>query len=245
MKWPTLYSGTLVRRYKRFLADIRLPNGNILTVHCPNTGSMRACAEPGWKAWYSLSDNKTRKYPGTWELVRNGQGHYIGINTQRANRLVEEGLVLGRIKELKGYGRIRAEQYYGSRKSRIDFLLEDHPRRKGPCYVEVKSVTLLAEPDSPNKGIGLFPDAVSVRARRHLEELIAVKEKGARAVLLYCVQHTGIKEVRAARDIDPAYAKWLQHAKSAGVEIMAFSTRITTRESLLADRLVVRTGRRS
>ncbi|MDH5736921.1 MAG: DNA/RNA nuclease SfsA [Gammaproteobacteria bacterium] len=250
MKFPALRQGTLVKRYKRFLADIRLPDGKVITVHCPNTGAMKGCATPGWRAWYSVSDNRARKYPGTWELVMNEDGHYIGVNTANANRLVHEALNQGWISELSGYRSIRAEQLYGRpgpnhQSSRVDFLLSGHARRKADCFVEVKSVTLLTDTKSEGatSGTGQFPDAVTDRGTRHLKQLMAVKASGGRAVLLYCVQHTGIGLVRPAWQVDPVYAHTLKAARAAGVEVLAYGVRMDSDGAELVKRLPVRMGR--
>ena len=220
-----LQQATLIRRYKRFLADISLSGagdsargGNDddrrLTLHCPNTGSMKNCADPGSRIWFSTSSNPARKYPHTWEVVEV-QGRWLaGINTGRANRLVEEALQRGIIRELSAYPQIRSEVRYG-KGSRIDFLLEgDGP----PCYVEVKSVTLITD----DNGLGIFPDAVTLRGQKHLRELIKVATTGHRAVLMFCVQHTGIKQVAPADNIDPEYSNLLRQAVKQGVEVLAY-----------------------
>ncbi|MCB1691193.1 MAG: DNA/RNA nuclease SfsA [Pseudomonadales bacterium] len=225
MKFPgPLERGTLVARYKRFLADVRLPDGSVVTIHCPNTGSMKHCAEPGDEVWFSTSDNPKRKYRHTWELSRTPRGHYIGINTGRANGIIEHAISSGAIASLAGYRHLRREQRYGEENSRIDILLEGHDRLPD-CYVEVKSVTLLEAPVS--RGVGYFPDAVSSRASRHLRELSAVATSGQRAVLCFCVQHSGVREVRPADHIDPEYAEALRSAARAGVEVMAWKARLS------------------
>ncbi|MEM7291693.1 MAG: DNA/RNA nuclease SfsA [Pseudomonadota bacterium] len=213
----------LVRRYKRFLADVRLADGTLLTVHCPNTGSMKNCVEEGATVWLSHSSNPKRKYQYTWEMIRTARGHTIGINTNQANRLVGDALETMRISELSGYRRMKREVAYGEEKSRIDILLSDHPGLKDECYIEVKSVTLLEEPVS--RGVGYFPDAVSERGAKHLRELMSVVRGGARAVLFFCVQHTGIREVRPAAHIDATYAGLLSDAHDCGVEVVAYKVR--------------------
>jgi len=217
-----LKSATLIRRYKRFLADIQLDDGEILTIHCPNTGSMKNCALPGSRIWYSRSDNKNRKYPHTWELIESPDGHLIGVNTGRANRLVRQAIESEVVEELKGYSDIRAEVRYGVKnQSRVDFVLSNESRSTSEeCFVEVKSVTLLDE--ACGQGVGLFPDAVSERGTRHLNELIHVARSGRRAVLFFCVQHTGIDEVRPADGIDPVYGDTLRKALGSGVEVLAY-----------------------
>jgi len=208
-------SGTLLRRYKRFLADIRLADGTEMTIHCPNTGSMRNCVVPDSPCWFSDSGNPKRKYRHTWEVATVPGGHLAGVNTGRANHLVETALTAGRIQALAGYSTVRREVPYGQERSRIDFLLTEDG--KAPCYVEVKSVTLMEQP-----GQGLFPDAVSERGRKHLRELASIAQQGDRAVLLFCVQHTGVEWVEPADAIDPAYGKALREAAIAGVEILAY-----------------------
>ena len=217
-----LQEGILLRRYKRFLADVQLSDGSIVTLHCPNTGSMLNCADPGNRVWFSISDNSKRKYPGTWEISETAAGHHIGINTGRANALVREAMENGLIRSLGEYRRIQAEVRYGVEKSRIDFLLGDSRDGTPDCYVEVKSVTLMLE-----EGIGAFPDAVTVRGLKHLRELIAMREQGHRAMLLFCVQHSGIQQVCPADHIHPQYGELLRAAAGAGVEILAMAAEFT------------------
>ncbi len=208
----------LLRRYKRFLADVELEDGSEITIHCPNTGSMKNCVVPDSSCWFSTSANPKRKYPNTWELATTPGGFLAGVNTGQANALVEAAIADGTITELQGYHQIRREVRYGSEKSRIDLLLGDGERQ---CFVEVKSVTLMEEP-----GRGLFPDAVSSRGSKHLRELIQMVEQGHRAVLVFCVQHTGIEWVEPADAIDPVYGETLRRAAEAGVEILAFGADI-------------------
>ncbi|UZJ46233.1 DNA/RNA nuclease SfsA [Marinimicrobium sp. C6131] len=214
----------LLRRYKRFLADVRLSDGTEMTIHCPNTGSMRHCVVPESPCWFSDSGNPKRKYRHTWEVATVPGGHLAGVNTGRANLLVEMALNAGRIAELTGYSMLRREVPYGQERSRIDFLLTEDGRP--PCYVEVKSVTLMEQ-----SGQGLFPDAVSERGRKHLRELMDIVRGGDRAVLLYCVQHTGIDWVEPADAIDPAYGQALREAAAAGVEIVAYRADIRPEEA--------------
>jgi sugar fermentation stimulation protein A len=208
-----LQRGTLIRRYKRFLADIETSDGNLMTIHCPNTGSMRHCAEPGFGVWYSVSGNPKRKYPCTWELAEDFHGNLIGINTNNANKLVKEALEQKLVTELANFDELRTEVKYGEENSRIDLLLSGAEAR---VYVEVKSVTLLED------GQGYFPDAVSTRGQKHLRELAKIASGKDRAILFYCVQHTGIDSVQPARAIDPAYADALREAQQAGVEVLAY-----------------------
>ena len=228
---PPLRKAVLLRRYKRFLADVSLPDGTSMTLHCPNTGSMTNCMVEQSPCWYSESDNPKRKYPGTWELATTPCGHWAGINTGRANSLVEEALQAGTITELSGFDSLQREVRYGAENSRIDFLLGYGGRK---CYLEVKSVTL-GEPD----GRGYFPDAVSERGRKHLRELTQMVRDGHRAVLFYCVQHTGVERVLPADHIDSAYGKTLRQAVAAGVEVMAYRALINPEEICLRDSLPV------
>jgi len=226
-----LVEGRLIRRYKRFLADIQLPEG-VITAACPNTGSMMGCCEPGSRVWLSESDRATRKYRHTWEIVEVGQV-MIGINTGLPNNLVAEAIGDGVIPELSGYETVRREVRYGEEASRVDFVLES-PGREA-CYVEVKNVTAAAQ-----KGVALFPDCVSERGSRHLRELIRMKSQGLRPVQLYCVQRGDVKEVRPADGIDHEYGRTLREAIAAGVEVLAYRARVTPKEIRLVDRISVR-----
>lgn len=218
MQLNNLIAGTLIKRYKRFLADIVLDSGEEVTVHCPNTGSMKNCADPGSKVWVFDSENPKRKYPLGWELVEV-EGQYLAcINTGRANKLVKEAIERGRVNSLLGYETIRQEVKYGEN-SRIDLLLED--KTQGRAWVEVKNVTLLEA-----ENWGSFPDAVTTRGAKHLRELMNMVAQGDRAVMLFCVPHTGIERVRPADNIDPEYGRLLREAKRAGVEVLAYGADI-------------------
>ncbi|MCA1770166.1 MAG: DNA/RNA nuclease SfsA [Halomonas sp.] len=192
MNYPELVPGTLLRRHKRFLADVRLNDGREVVAHCPNTGSMRAVNVPGCRVWLAPSDNPARKLAWTWELIelpqRDGRLATASVNTGRANRIVEEALRLRQVPGLEGYAELK----------------------------EVKQVTL-----KEDDGHGYFPDAVSERARRHLEVLAALAQQGNRAVLLFCVAHEGIGDVAPAWHQDPAYAAALGEAAARGVEVLA------------------------
>ncbi|MDP2572865.1 DNA/RNA nuclease SfsA [Vibrio penaeicida] len=221
-----LQRATLIKRYKRFLADIELEDGSVTTIHCANTGAMTGCADPGNTIWYSVSDNPKRKYPYSWELSQNAQGDMICINTAKPNALVVEAIKQGRIPELIGYDSLRTEVKYGSENSRIDVLLESEDRPK--CYIEVKSVTLLEE-----NGQGYFPDAVTTRGQKHLRELMEVSKNGSRAVLFFTVLHTGIEKVSSAHHIDAKYSQLLNQAKESGVEILCYKAKLSEREMQL------------
>ncbi len=229
---PELEQGRLLLRYKRFLADIETDSGERLTIHCPNTGSMLNCMLPGGRVWFSRSNDPKRKLPGTWEISETPQGRFACINTGRANTLVEEALRAGVISELNGFTVLKREVAYGQEKSRVDFRLE-YP--EGYVYVEVKSVTLGFD----ESNVAAFPDAVTQRGARHLRELAALAREGVRAVLLYCVNITGIDAVRPAEEIDPAYAAALREAVAAGVEVLAYGVQLTPEEIRIDRRLQV------
>lgn len=229
---PPLESATLIKRYKRFLTDIKLPDGSERTIHCANTGAMTGCATPGNTVWYSTSDNAKRKYPNSWEISETDKGHRICVNTARANQLAVEAIENGTIVELLGYNALRTEVKYGSENSRIDILLEDN--EKPPCYIEVKSVTLLDEQQMSTKqetsteGQGFFPDAVTTRGQKHLRELTEMVESGNRAVLLFTVLHSGIEKVSAAHHIDAKYSLLLKQAQDAGVEVLCYKAELSS-----------------
>ncbi|MCV6588840.1 MAG: DNA/RNA nuclease SfsA [Marinobacterium sp.] len=214
MKLENLIEGRLIQRYKRFLADVELEDGQVVTAHCPNTGSMKNCATPGSRVWLLDSQNPKRKYPLGWELVEVGADALACINTGRANALVKEAIERGVIRELQGYTRLRQEVKYGEENSRIDLLLENG--EQPDAWIEIKNVTLLEE-----NGWGSFPDAVTARGAKHLRELMGVVAQGQRAVLLFCVPHGGIERVRPADHIDAKYGLLLREAAAAGVEILA------------------------
>ncbi|MGR5334819.1 DNA/RNA nuclease SfsA [Vibrio gigantis] len=223
---PPLEPATLIKRYKRFLTDIQLPDGSERTIHCANTGAMTGCATPGNTVWYSTSDNAKRKYPNSWEISETDKGHRICVNTARANQLAVEAIENGTIVELLGYNALRTEVKYGSENSRIDILLEDN--EKPPCYIEVKSVTLLDEQEISTKGQGFFPDAVTTRGQKHLRELTEMVESGNRAVLLFTVLHSGIEKVSAAHHIDAKYSLLLKQAQDAGVEVLCYKAELSS-----------------
>jgi sugar fermentation stimulation protein A len=213
-----LRKGILIRRYKRFLADVRWDEGGEETVHCANPGSMKGCAEPGWKILASASPNPDRKLRHTLESVHNG-ACWIGVNPALANAVAEEGLRAGAVPELAGYPVIEREVRFGEG-TRFDFRLS---RGGARCFVEVKSVTLLGE-----DGFSAFPDAPTARGVKHLRELLQAKAEGHRAALLFVVQRSdGLRGFRAASEIDPAYAAALRAAHDAGLEIYAHWAEVT------------------
>lgn len=218
-----LEKSILKKRYKRFLADVEHPTLGEMTVHCPNTGSMKNCWEEGWQAWLLDSQNPKRKYRYTWVVSENESGELIGVNTHFANEIVYEAILNRCIQELTEFEEVKKEVKYGEENSRIDILLSDKAGQK--TYIEVKSVTLLEDNET-----GYFPDSVTTRGQKHLRELIHCVQKGHRAVLFFLVQHTGINKVSAAEHIDSEYTRLLQQAMDAGVEVLVYNTTITARE---------------
>lgn len=214
-----LERGLLIRRYKRFLADVETASGTAITIHCPNTGSMKNCLAPGAPVWYSTSSNPKRKYRHTWEIATTPDGHLAGINTTRANALVREALAAGVVGAVPVIEDLRAEVSYGAERSRIDFVANCAGKQ---VYIEVKNVTL-CEPG----GQGFFPDSISTRGARHLRELSKIVEQGHRALLVYCVQHTGITSVAPAAHIDNNYARAFAEAMRYGVEVIALGATIS------------------
>ncbi|WHP47425.1 DNA/RNA nuclease SfsA [Mannheimia bovis] len=215
MQFPPLSSGILLRRYKRFLADIQLPHGDQITIHCPNTGAMTGCANVGDTVWFSTSNNPKRKYAHTWELTQTQSGDFICVNTLRANQLVQEALENQWISELAEYQQILPEKKYGNENSRVDFLLKSD--RLQDCFVEVKSTTLLME-----NGVGMFPDAKTERGQKHLRELATIAEQGLQAVIFFAILHTGIDKFEVAKQIDPKYAELLERAKKQNVKVLTY-----------------------
>lgn len=225
---PALEEGRLIRRYKRFLADIETVHGELLTIHCPNTGSMLNCMAEGARVWFSRSSDPKRKLPGTWEIGETPQGRLACINTARANPLIEEALRAGVIEQLNGFTGLKREVAYGVENSRIDFRLD---YENSSAWVEVKSVTLGFD----GTNVAAFPDAVTLRGAKHLRELACLAREGVRAVQLYCVNLGGIDAVRPAHEIDPFYAAALREAVTAGVEVLAYGVTITP-ERITVDR---------
>ncbi len=228
MLYPTpLIRGTLIKRYKRFLTDVTLEDGSVVIAHCANSGSMLSVNTPGAEVWLSPASNPDRKLRYTWELMRIGDT-LVGINTSLPNGIVEEAVHAGAIPELAGYARARREVKYG-RNSRIDLLLEDDHRP--PCYVEVKNVTMRRNlKDGPVE----FPDAVTSRGAKHLEELIDMVKGGARAVMMYLVQRQDGSAFSIAGDIDPAYRDGLQQAMAGGVEVLCYACTVSPKAVTLA-----------
>ncbi|MEY0175688.1 DNA/RNA nuclease SfsA [Providencia rettgeri] len=226
---PALQPATLIKRYKRFLADVTLPSGEEITIHCANTGAMTGCATPGDTIWYSTSNNTKRKYPYSWELTQTTNGHFICINTLRANQLVAQALAEKHIPELSEYSVIKPEVKYGTENSRIDFYLTQNGLPD--CFIEVKSVTLL------ENNQGFFPDAVTLRGQKHLRELMHIAKEGKRAILLFVALHTGIHVASAAAHIDKQYTLLLEEARQSGVEVLCYQADITIQQMVLSKQI--------
>lgn len=232
---PPLQQAKLIRRYKRFMADVELPDGSVITLHCPNTGSMKNCQPPGAAVLYSDSGNPTRKYRHTLEAVQVAHGHWAGVNTARPNQLVAEAILEKRIPGLKRYTALRREVTFAD--SRFDMALDHADGTR--TFIEVKNVTLGPAEDEPDHGVIAFPDAVTERGQKHLLTLMEVVRQGHRAVLLFCVQHTGAKAARPADEIDPKYGELLRKAVAGGVSVLAWRTNISPREFLLAEEVPI------
>jgi len=227
---------TLIKRYKRFLADVILTDGNTTTMHVANTGAMTGCAEPEDTVWYSTSDNPKRKYPYSWELTQTKKNHFICVNTIRANQLAEDAILNGTITELQGFDELQREVKYGEENSRIDILLshsnnDSSQKKQSRTYIEVKSVTLL-EGDQ-----GYFPDTVTTRGQKHLRELMSIVKNGDRAVLLFTILHTGINNFQPAKHIDKKYADLLQQALTSGVEVLVYKAKICPEYIYLSEKI--------
>lgn len=232
MRLPPLVTGRLIQRYKRFLADVELDTGEIVTAHCANSGSMLGVAPPGARVWLSRSDDPKRKLAHSWLIVEIGTA-LVGIDTGHPNALVAEAIRDGTIAEAAGYASLRREVKYGVN-SRVDILLEDDAR--GRLFVEVKNVHLSRRP-----GLAEFPDSVTARGTKHLGELAAEVERGHRAMMVFLVQRTDATEMSLARDIDPAYGHAFDKALRAGVEAVAYACRISAQE-IVVDRRIPLVG---
>jgi len=216
IQWPPLIPGTLISRYKRFLADVQLESGKIITAHCPNSGAMTGCSQPGRKVFISFHDDPRRKLKYTWQLI-DMPTSLVGVNTMIPNRLVAQSIKQGRICDLRGYDDIFSEVKVGNN-SRIDLLLQNGERNR--CYVEVKNCTLV------ENGQALFPDAVTSRGKKHLVELQGLVTLGYRCVMFYLIQRMDAQKFSPADEIDPVYGKELRKAVFNGVEILAYDVQI-------------------
>ena len=221
--FPPLIEGTLLKRYKRFLADIELEDGRIVTAHCPNSGSMKTCSQPGAKVWISKSDNPKRKLKYSWELIDTGDS-LVGINTLTPNRLVKKCVENGIIKELGGYETVKPEVKTGEG-TRLDLMLEKSSGQR--CYIEIKNCTLV------ENRIAMFPDALTDRGRKHLEALAELSRQGHRTVIFFIIQRMDADLFSPAAHIDPGYARTLAETMECGVELMIRDTRIDTEKVML------------
>ena len=224
-----LREGVLVRRYKRFLADVELKDGSVVTVHCPNTGSMTNCSDPGSRVWFSRSNNEKRKYRYTLQIIQTAMNDLVGINTSLANDLVVEAIRNNIVKSLGFYLRLRREVVFGGQRSRIDLKLEDSSVGRNNCYLEVKNVSY-----GISNSIGLFPDAITLRGQKHLRDLTMIRKSGERAALLFCVQHSGVDFIRPADNIDPSYGSLLREAFNSGVEVLAVKAKFDIQSSQIS-----------
>ena len=223
-----LIKGQLIKRYKRFMADVTLANGDVVTAHCANSGSMISVDEPGAEVWLSPAKNPDRKLKFTWEMIRIKRS-LVGINTQHPNTLVAEAIVAGKVPSLTGFDNLRREVKYGNN-SRIDVLLEMADGRN--CYVEVKNVTMRRD---LSKGAPVeFPDGITARGAKHLAELSDMVKEGHRAVMFYLLQRGDADSMAIARDIDPTYGEALDKARQSGVEVVAFNCKLTQKEIKVA-----------
>ena len=218
----TLYCGTLIKRYKRFLADIRLERGENITAHCPNPGRMTGLSNPGSRVWVSCSPNPNRKLPFTLELIE-ADGGLVGVNTHHPNKIVREAIESHKIAQLEGYDSLRTEVKYAER-SRVDILLEDE--KMGRCWVEVKNVHLRRDSRESN-GTAEFPDSVTVRGSKHIEDLVDQIKMGDKSILIFLIQRMDCKDFKIARDIDPLYYETLSRGMENGLEVLCFDTNIT------------------
>ncbi|MEN2495003.1 MAG: Sugar fermentation stimulation protein A [Hyphomicrobiaceae bacterium hypho_1] len=229
-----LIRGRLIRRLKRFIAEVILDSGQKVDVYCPNTGSMLGLAGPGMIVWLSENHDVKRKFRYTWELVEHSftkGSTLVGVNTNNPNKIIGEAIACAGIQALKGYTKVRREVKYGKENSRIDFLLEDV--NKGLCYVEVKNVHLMRSP-----GLAEFPDSATKRGTKHLRELAEMVQRGHRAVILFVVQRNDALSMGLARDIDPNYANEFSISVKKGVEPLAFRCRVQTREIEISEKIV-------
>lgn len=224
---PPLQQATLLKRYRRFLTDIQTCEGDIITIHCPNTGSMLNCLLPESDLWYQVSQDPNRKTKGTWVIATTPFNRLANVNTHLANPLIEEALENGTINLGMPYQKLQREIKYGHENSRIDIrLTHETPEGEAFTYIEIKSVTLgFADSD-----IAAFPDAVTTRGTKHLRELTELAKNGINAVLIYCVNLEGITGVRPADEIDPEYGKALRIAAQSGVKVLAYATSISPEE---------------
>jgi len=227
--WPQLIPGILIKRYKRFLADVRLENGEIVTAHCANSGTMKGCSQPGRPVYLSYHDNPKRKLKYTWEII-DMPTSLVGVNTLVPNRLVKRSIELGLVDELKGYVNIKPEVTV-AKSSRLDLLLTG--KNGETCFVEIKNCTLVQD------GVASFPDAVTTRGKKHLVELQKLASQGHRCAMFFLVQRMDAAVFRPADTIDPAYGEELRRAAQNGVELLAYDVLITLEEITLRKKVPI------
>ncbi len=227
LAWPKLLSGTLVRRYKRFMADVRLRNGHVVTAHCPNSGSMKGCSEPGRTVHVSRSANMNRLLRYTWEMIEM-PGSLVGVNTAVPNKLVAQSIIEGQLEPLSGYAQLQREVKCGT-DSRLDLVL--YSAAGDRCFIEIKNCTLIED------GVACFPDAVTTRGLKHLVELQRLVHSGYRAVMFFLIQRMDAKMFSPADHIDPDYGRELRTALSAGVEIMIYDVSLDLERIVINNRL--------
>ncbi|NRA37954.1 MAG: DNA/RNA nuclease SfsA [Planctomycetes bacterium] len=231
-----LIRGTFIKRYKRFFADVQLANGDIVTAHCPNTGTMYSLLNEGVDAWILPNDNPKRKLKYTLCFLALPNGGRALVNTMWPNRIVEDGIAAGEVKELRAYKSMKREQKYGEN-SRIDILLDENPRRQGPCYVEVKNVTMLSDLQAERAD---FPDAKTERGAKHLAELTKLAQAGIRCVQFYLMSRSDCTSVSLDKIRDPNYAAAAKKAKAAGVEFLAYDCVIDDQQIVLGKKIPCR-----
>lgn len=229
VKWPELITGTLEKRYKRFLADVRLENGDLVTAHCSNSGSMKECSEPNSTVFLSRANNPKRKLKFTWELIKMPDS-LVGVNTGVPNKFVKNAILEGQIAEITGYDSIKPE-VKTSDGSRLDLMLKKNEHET--CYIEIKNCSLV------KNGLASFPDAVTTRGQKHLGELVRLKKLGHRAINFYLIQRMDADRFSPAASIDPEYAKKLKSAVKNGVEILVYDTIIDLKGIKVGRRLPV------
>lgn len=216
LPWPQLIPGTLIRRYKRFLADVQLETGETVTAHCPNTGSMKGCSEPGRTVYLSSHNNPRRKLKYTWQLIEM-PASLVGVNTLVPNRLVCESVKTGQLPEFSGYDALETEVGIGNH-SRIDLMLSGSSRQR--CYIEIKNCTLVSD------GVAYFPDAVTSRGLKHVREMLKLQAAGFRTVMFYFIQRMDADVFKPADHIDAAYGRELRRAVKKGLEILSYDVLI-------------------
>jgi sugar fermentation stimulation protein A len=227
LMWPELIHGTLVKRYKRFLADVTLTSGEVVTAHCPNSGTMKACSQPGRPVYLSSHNNPKRKLKYTWEMI-NMPTSLVGVNTLVPNKLVKKSIEEGRVRQLRGYNNIKSEVNVPGG-SRLDLLLTKGENEK--CFVEIKNCTLVKD------GIAYFPDAVTARGRKHLVELQKLVLKENRCAMFFLVQRMDATAFTTADFIDPAYGKEFRKAKNNGVEVMVYDVVMDLNKIILGKKI--------